>query len=923
MIMKWTRDSVKEFASKVEGSSARQLRSFIEKHGDGHIPPEKWEYSDFYSTEKVIAACMAKPSEAVEKLDFFIEEGMDAPNHLAFATLTYNIFGGWGDIEKTPDELESIKDVFRFLFDKGWRITDTDYWDLIAAVRAYHNDFEFLMFLSKMGLEFEETEKLDYDIVELLFENSSIDTLDYLVERGLKLIKKGRRAATSNRTIDSNLSKELIDYMISKNQPIALEDFDSDCDFDIYRYAAEKSGMKCEDPSLLWYRVVNGKRFDIGEYLLQNGIAVCSEKLRIVVNNTEAIDWALSKGFPLKIDISQCSRSTLLYAAKHGIEPCGSLTIDTKTHRISPNHWHTGDSFQGMRAICELLDIELIKAFLDAGFIEDVDASSAVEEGNQELIDLYTSYGVDTTLKRIVNGSKFVKGGIAKIPEGVEEIAHDAFYGVRFASIKLPSTLKVIGERAFARYQGNTKIKEVFIPESVTSIGCDAFKGFKKVSTKTPLAPAFKQLAKGLAADDASALERIDRKAASEVSPEIAVGFLESAAKNCSPDDIDLLYGIFSDFEYQTGALVIALTKGKTENAIALIKNGAHLDDSCRGMNPHNFVLDSIGRKAQKRIDEFYANTAETLSLKKGEIPAAVEQLIEQDAFCENDLKVLLLLAIRDGNDSLAETLRKKGALDGMGFIHIQEDPKGKSTRTVYSPAHFLSATTEPEVARAACIADPQAINRRWNKEMASKGALLKELAPYLRETTVVGCISDIMVTLATEGDIAALKAALSWPNALKERPLRLAMEAASAANNVEALALLIDVKSAAFDSIFSLSFDDDCTEMPTIGIPKFEPPRYSDSKIDFTPVPEFSIKDKVFAFLGLKAKDEEKAFAIVRDAEGIIKSSVVLKTDFLVVDENYGRQTAKYNRAIKLNEQGKNIGIITLSDFYKAAEML
>lgn len=1146
--MKWTKNSVKKFASMIEDSTVEQLKSYIDNSGDGHIPPESWEYSDYYSFENIVSACMKKPNEAVEKISFFIEEGMDKPDYFTFGTLVKGDYRG--NIESTPEELEAMKDVFRLLYSKGWRISETDDWDLWLAVRAYHADFEFLMFLSKMGLKFNEAKELSYSISEMLFENSSIDTLDFLVGKGLRLTRWGMETCT----IAAGWTEEFVDYLLLKGQAILLEGFDPDCDFAIYRYAVEKAGMKCDDASTLWWKVINSKRFDIGEYLLQKGITVCSERVYIRINDIEAIDWAFSKGIKIEVDINRCSRDTLLYAAKHGARPRGQLRIDTKTHQ---EYWLSRDYFDGMRAICELFDFELIKAFLDAGFADEADASSALKAGNQELIDLYASYGIDTTLKTVFNGSMFVKGGIAKIPEGVEEIAHDAFEGVEFKSVELPSTLRIIGDRAFARGEGMPEVEEVLVPKGVTSLGYGAFKGFKKVSVydnldgaaapahskvdecdgypngsvgwvgvspyviafspqcasradheiivlsaetgevkfrvdmpigsaarnvyctlvsawgknvefdfsvykkifkklpgkesklktainrltwpvnldeegrefyekhvvrnakdaaalfaeqndldgfkllasigaikktniddmvsfasnahresiveylkaykaeslpatkaattkgasksskpvnqktpkgeepqianeqKTPSSKkangplptsVLKQLAAGLETGDASALEYIDSKDASKIKPEVAVGYLESAAKNCQPEDINSLYGSFSDFEFQTGALVVALTEGKEENAIALMKNGAHLDNSCGGMSPKG----DTDRKMQKRIDGFYSKTAEAISLKKGNVPSAIESLVEKDAFCENDLKVLLLLAIRDGNDSLAGTLREKGALGGGGFICIQKGSKKKLSSMAYSPADFLSATAKPEVARAACAADPQAINRCWNKKMASKGALLKEIAPYLRESAVVGCINDIVIALASEGDITSLKTVLSWPNALKEQTLSLAVDAASTAGKTEALAFLIDVKSAAFDSSFSLSFDDEVEEaLKTVSIPAYEPSDYSDSSFEFTFVPEFSIKDKIFVFTGLGSEDEERAFAIVKNSGGIVKSSVVLKTDYLVVNEDYGRQTTKYDRAVELNEQGKDIGIIALSDFYKYAEML
>lgn len=1034
--MKWTKDNAKKFDSMIEGSSVEQLKSFMKKSGDGHLPPTAGRFYDCFNPDRAFEACMKKPNEAVEKLSFLIDEGMREYYLFRFGRLVdCDCDCLEGAIHNTPEDLEAIKDVLRLLSSKGWKFTESDAYDLEAAIRAYHADFEFLMLLQKMGLSFDDAKKIrfPYPIAEMLFMNSSIETLDFLVGKGLRL----------PRLVESDWTREWADYVISKGQPILLEGFCYDCDFDVYCYAVEKSGMKCEDPVELWRKVTNWERFDIGEYLLGKGVAVCSERVPISGGGVETIDWAFSKGFKLEINICVCSRDTLLYAAKRGARPCDHLLIDPETHQVNPD-WPRGEYFDGMRGICESFDFDLIKAFLDAGFADEANASSAVEAGNQELIDLYASYGVDTTLKILVDGSKFVKGRVARIPEGVEEIAHDAFLRVEFDSVELPSTIKVIGERAFARNWDNPEVEEIVVPKSVSSLGYGAFKGFKKISvydnldaeaapahskvddlnghangsvgwvgispfkgyvhcagnasradheitvlstetgevkfrvempigsavrkvyctlvsawgknaefdfsvykeifnklpgkesklktalnrlmwpvsldeegralyekyvvryakdaaalfakqndldgfkllasigaikktnvndmissasvahrddivgylesykaeslstkkatatkasatsSKTsnqksskggdsqiadeqkpssskkakgpsPIA-ALKRLAAGLEKGDASALEYIDAKSASKVKPEVAVGYLESAAKNCQPEDIDLLYGSFLDFEFQTGALVVALTEGKEDNAIALMKNGAHLDNSCGRMSPKG----DTDRKMQKRIDDFYVKTAETISLKKGSVPFAIESLVEHDEFCENDLKVLLLLAIRDGNDSLAGTLREKGALGGGGFICVQKGSKKRLSRMAYSPADFLLATAKPEVARAACIADPQAINRCWNKKMASKGTLLKELAPYLRESVVAGCTNDVVVALAAEGDITALKAVLSWPNALKEQTLSQAVEAASAAGKAEALAFLTDVKSSAFGSSFASSLDEE-----------------------------------------------------------------------------------------------------------------
>ena len=469
----WTEKNADKFMAMIESSSVEQLKSFIKEIDEEHIPP--WPYKN---DQQIFKACIAKPYEAAEKLNFFIEEGASRPFVFSFTDLVgYDYKDG---LKNTPEELEALKDVFRLLSDKGWTFTDVFSSDLIAATLAYHSDLEFLKSLTKMGLDFDEAvDQLCLSepriIVEALFEASSFDTLDFLVEKGLPLSRWGEC------TIASNWSDERINYLVSKNQPILLEGFNPDCNLDVYSRAVEKSGMNCKNPSNLWSRIINWRRFDIGEYLLQKGIATCSDRICVRIDDISVIDWALSKGLALNVDIEDCSRDTLLYAAKHAVRPVGSLDIDTKSHQIR-NNVSREERLYGMKAICELFDVELIKAFLDAGFADEADASSAVEEGNQELIDLYASYGVDTSLKRVIDGSKYVEDGIARIPEGIEEITHDAFEGVAFDSVELPSTLKTIGKRAFARNRKDPEVEEITVPKSVASLGYGAFEGFKRIS---------------------------------------------------------------------------------------------------------------------------------------------------------------------------------------------------------------------------------------------------------------------------------------------------------------------------------------------------------------------------------------------------------------------------------------------------------
>lgn len=76
-------------------------------------------------------------------------------------------------------------------------------------------------------------------------------------------------------------------------------------------------------------------------------------------------------------------------------------------------------------------------------------------------------------------------------------------------------------------------------------------------------------------------------------------------------------------------------------------------------------------------------------------------------------------------------------------------------------------------------------------------------------------------------------------------------------------------------------------------------------------------IADAVFVFTGLDLADETTAAKIVEDNGGIVKSSVVLNTNYVVYNPDYDHETVKLKRAKELIEKGKPIRMLTTSEFY------
>lgn len=77
----------------------------------------------------------------------------------------------------------------------------------------------------------------------------------------------------------------------------------------------------------------------------------------------------------------------------------------------------------------------------------------------------------------------------------------------------------------------------------------------------------------------------------------------------------------------------------------------------------------------------------------------------------------------------------------------------------------------------------------------------------------------------------------------------------------------------------------------------------------------------KIFVHTGLSAADERAFEKIVNDNGGEVKSSTVLATDYLVYNADYDHETTKLRRARELQNQGKDIHIISFDAWNKMLE--
>ena len=83
--------------------------------------------------------------------------------------------------------------------------------------------------------------------------------------------------------------------------------------------------------------------------------------------------------------------------------------------------------------------------------------------------------------------------------------------------------------------------------------------------------------------------------------------------------------------------------------------------------------------------------------------------------------------------------------------------------------------------------------------------------------------------------------------------------------------------------------------------------------------VNEIAFEGKIFVLTGHSEKQEAEITAIIEERGGAVKSSTVLKTDYLIVNEDYDKPaTTKYKKALELKEKGKNIQILDANRFYE-----
>ncbi len=511
--MKWTFPKVRKFFELVESPSAsvEDLEKYMAKV-NGKLPNyrEMREAAYLGGPKEFLIACLKDKAAYQEKVTFFEGKGaftediseryrpseeppLDFRQINPYTCLITDAAGG--RLEDPPDELQFAKEVLNFLIGKGWKIFSSGRQELTFC-RAYYDDIAFLRLLRANGdLDFslrDYDKSENYQLLLFLMNHSAYDAIDFLVESGMPLRSCYVGAVEPKRPDRGDIPAwrpSHVDYLLSKRVPLHFDQYSANCDFDMYCYAFEKLGSKnlrttrtgTKNLARMWSNVFFSQRFDIGDYLLQQGVSKPRGTVDLRKPSCAAIDWGLSRGFKLRINVFN-DKDILLYAAKRGLEPCGNAIIDAVTHEQDIILGPRSEWYEGMQALCEMLDEEVITAFLDAGFGEGVDTSTAIEWGCEELLESYRRHGISTVPKKVTLRSLYLDGQSVVIPEGVEEIGVGAFSGADMVSVQLPSTLKTIGQEAFRRVWYDRPTASVVVPPNVEHVGIGAFAEWDQIT---------------------------------------------------------------------------------------------------------------------------------------------------------------------------------------------------------------------------------------------------------------------------------------------------------------------------------------------------------------------------------------------------------------------------------------------------------
>ncbi len=150
----------------------------------------------------------------------------------------------------------------------------------------------------------------------------------------------------------------------------------------------------------------------------------------------------------------------------------------------------------------------------------------------------------------------------------------------------------------------------------------------------------------------------------------------------------------------------------------------------------------------------------------------------------------------------------------------------------------------------------------------------------------------------------------------------------AQAANAFTALAVLLEYKNAHFAEFDPMDeFTLEVLDVPDKPVRQTAAKSSSAGSAPYKPAPVSAaapgaptstawMKDRIFVLTGFSDESEASYTQTITAAGGIVKSSTVLATDYVVYNPDYGHETTKLKRAKELIARGKPITILTEEEF-------
>lgn len=469
---------VKRLSSAAEKRSAADLKELLDKYGlpawvkDGEQSPSNTNDS------RLLLMLCGYGSDAMRKRGLLVDAGLttkqpDLQHFLGIKGTKYTCEG-----TDLPIARECIlkliargssfpryepRSAYYEGYGRGTGPGGAAWIEVILVFRAFPADVELYEKLEEAGLDFaaaaqhpRQSSPVD-EMLESLITDGRYKTLKFALSRGMFTEYAGANPSHWL-TIRATWDEAAVDLALSCG--IALGDFDADASKDVVAHALEHGVRPRITGEDLWKKVVDNGLVEIGDVLAAQEVAFPEGEFSVRPPDVATLEWAYEAGLRPGIVSADAAKPVLLRAAELGLVPDDPAKIS------------------------ESLDAEVIVAFLDAG-AKGLDPSAALEQGREDVVELFRSHGASIRPTRVVDGSAYLEAGVITIPEGVTEVCDGAFRGMNASRIVLPDSLRTIGRNAFML--GRLRPEEVDVPAGVERIGVGAFYGVRRLVFHRPV----------------------------------------------------------------------------------------------------------------------------------------------------------------------------------------------------------------------------------------------------------------------------------------------------------------------------------------------------------------------------------------------------------------------------------------------------